>query len=108
MSQYFLVKPRLGHGPVEIGPVGGGRAALASSRSLLPERFELSFVDHQQADEHEEPPQHHGGRHPFRGVVLGVESLLFGSQSIKSSGGVGFLAGCQKGRRKFSGRQKGT
>ena len=78
MSQYFLVKPRLGHGPVEIGPVGGGRAALASSRSLLPERFELCFVDHQQADEHEEPAQHHGRGDALRRVVLAVEIRLLG------------------------------
>ena len=76
MSQYFLVEPRLGQGPVEIGPVGGGRAALASSRPLLPERFELGFVDHQQADEHEEAAEHHGGGHTLGRVVLGVELLL--------------------------------
>ena len=86
MSQYFLVKPRLGQGPVEIGPVGGGRAALASSRPLLPERFELGFVDHQQADEHEEPAQHHGRGHALRLVILGVELASLGGYFQLSRG----------------------
>ena len=78
MIQYFLVKPRLSERLVEIRPVGGGRAALASSGSLLPERFELSFVDNKQADEHEEAAQHHGRGDALRGVVLAVEIRLLG------------------------------
>lgn len=58
--------------------MAGGRAALASSDPLLPERFELSFVDHQQADEHEEPAQHHGRGDALRGVILAVEIRLLG------------------------------
>ena len=90
------------------GELGAVTSVLSAGLPLLPERLELRLVHHQQADQHKEPAQDDGSRHTFSRVVLGVESLLFGSQSIKSSGGVGFLAGCQKGRRKFSGRQKVT
>ena len=58
--------------------MGVGRAALTSSYSLLPERFELSFVDNQQADEHEEAAQHHGRGDALRRVVLAVEVGLLG------------------------------
>ena len=78
-------------------PVVRGRVVLPGL-ALPPHRLQLGLVHHQQADEHEEPPQHHGSRHPLGGVVLGVESLLFGSQSLESVVGAWFLAGGQKGR----------
>ena len=82
MIQYFLVEPRLSEGPVEVCPpvvgVGGGRTTLTPSCPLLPQRFELCLVDHQQADEHEEAAQHHGGGDALRGVVLAVEVRLLG------------------------------
>ena len=80
MIQYFLVQSGPSQGPVEIclaGRVARG-TALTASRALLPERLELGLVDHQQADEHEEAAQHHGGGDALRGVVLAVEIRLLG------------------------------
>ena len=91
------------------GELGAVTSVLSACLPLLPERLELRLVHHQQADQHEEPAQDDGSRHTFSRVVLGVESLLFGSQSISSSEGrVGFLTGGERGGIKFAGRQKDT
>ena len=51
---------------------------MSPGLTLLPQRFELCLVDDQQADEHEEPAQHHGRGDALRGVVLAVEIRLLG------------------------------